>query len=389
MAHQVNQVNKASIMAARLDAAFESWSSVDTSRTVFLGDIPENISRSELQETLNRFGKVLKIALPKELKTKKLKGHGKAVFSDTYGASRALAAKTALVGGHRFQIKSWVDPLTYIQQRDMKAHRKVYIKHKSIHTRESLLHYFQRFGPIEEIDMRFKFNSNHPRNFGYIVFKNDQSAQAAASCSHELLGQIILCEMCRPTDPMGTLTILPSDNNLDHRCDTMLQPDKFWHSIKHLHSIDGPGQISSLIWDEKTQRDPKKETGTYTCQDFKKISSNKIAHAKRNLIKPQNQMTSLNTIPNAQSIGQKQFKGKVYGCNHPEVRFKYNPDLHRLPSIDTQLEEHTTKPTSSKYSTHKRDFINQLHKEFDNIVFTKIRPDNYRMPTLPATRFGF
>lgn len=391
MAQQVNQVSKASSMAARLEAAFEAWSSVDTSRTVFLGDLPENVNRSELLDILSRFGRVQKIVLPKEPKTKKFKGHGKAVFFDPEGAQGALAASTAVVSGHEFQIKNWVDPLTYIHQRDMKAHRKVYVKHKSIHTKESLIKYFQKFGPIEEIDMRFNFNSNRSRNFCYIVFSNSQAAHAAATTSHELMGQIILCEMCRPTDPLGTLTILPSEQNLDKQKDSTLQPEKIWHNIKQLNGVGRKVESDSLIWSQQIKKASKRQKAPYTCTELRQPAQNRQMYYNENFLQPLANVKHLTSLCNIQRRQKKQqIKCKqrlVYGCNHAESWFEPNLDLYRLPSIETKLDDHFTKPTSSRYSKQKTDTIELLHREDENIFFKRIRPSVMQRPQPPAASF--
>lgn len=373
--NQVNQVSKASSMAARLEAAFEAWSSVDTSRTVFLGELPLATNRNELLETLSIFGNVHKLVLPKEPKTKKLKGHGKAVYFDPEGARAALAAKVAMVGGQRFEIKEWVDPLTYIHQRDMKAHRKVYVKHKSVHTKEILLHYFQQFGAIEEIDMRFNFNSNRSRNFCYIIFRNHSSALMAASGSHELMGQIVLCEMCRPTNPLGTITILPSDNNLENDYERTRNPEKVWQTIKQIQQKERQSEHGSLVWDLQMQKASRKEKEAFTCTEFRQIAQNGRFYPVSLSSQPRNRLTSLSMIPNrldigGQAIGEK----KVYGCNDPEPWFPPSPDLYRLPSIDTKQEDHFIKPTSRRYSKQKTSKIELLHRENENVFFKKIKP---------------
>lgn len=363
------QLSNTSTMNARLEAAFESWSAVDTTRTVYLGNLPEYVYKTELQEILSHYGKVEKIALSKEQKTKKFKGYGKAIFADPQGAKAALAAGKAFLGFQLFQIKKWIDPLTYINQRDMKAHRKVYLKHKSVHTKESLLDYFQRFGPIEEIDMRFNYNSTRSRNFCYIVFRSSKAAQAAANIAHELLGQMIICEMCRPTNPLRSLTIIPNDTKIETENDHYLQKDKNWQDIKQYESAGRP-DVDSIIW----RHLPK--------------NNYKLVHPKKSNIgdpiKPINEITSLNIIARRKKIYQKQAKNRqVYGCNHAESWLQIDQDNYRLQYMDANPDFHFTKPTSSRYSKFKTGIIESLHKQNNNILFKKLRHTSSQRPSSP------
>lgn len=374
MTHQVNQVNKTCSMAARLEVAFEAWRSVDTARTVFLGELPETTNRSELLQTLSNFGKVQKLVLPKEPKTKRLKGHGKAVYLDPQGAKAALEAGEGTVSGVRFEIKGWVDPITYIQQRDMKAHRKVYVKHKSVHTEKILIDYFQKFGPIEDIDMRFNFNSNRSRNFCYIVFKYQKSARAAASFMHELMGQVMLCEMCRPSNPLGTVTILPSNSNIDVECRPA--SDKIWHNLTQLHTMDRGPDYDSLIWEQQLKKAQNNESGPFTSTELRQPAKNSNSYHYDLNGHYKNKITSLNQItkgyPKEYQIMNPPQAAIADKCQ--QLWLPPTASIYRLSLIDCMLQDHDTKPTSSHYSSKKSKLIELMHREDDNVFFKRIKP---------------
>ena len=386
MSHKVNKVPS---VAARLEAAFQAWSTVDISRTVFLGSLPSSTSRAELLEVLSHFGKVQKLVLPKEQKSKKLKGHGKAVFYESEAAKYALSTKETSINGSRFEIRDWVDPLTYIHRRDLKAQRKVYVKHKSTHTREILQEYFQQFGPIEEVDMRFNFNSNRSRNFCYIVFKNEESALQAAIQVHELLGQPILCEMCRPTDPLSTITV-PSNKEENHYNDFQEKKEDFWHNIKQLKFVK-TGSDSEIIF---VQQNNLNKQGPFTCtelllkpsisepQCFPHDKNQKIPKAQASsmvsITKPKRTFenkheTSIKNLTQQKDIilesSSKILSPKPLIHSAAEDNW-YFSDLTFNPIIESQ-NSHSAKPTSKKYSKKKSKAIDSFHRMDSNLCFKR------------------
>src|SRR3990167_7163393 len=172
---------------------------IPSDRLVFLGGLPLNASREEVQEYLEQFGPIDKLILPKDLSTKKIKGYGKALFIDKSGALRALAMSCHEIRGMKFGVSPWIDPTCYNQIKNEMAQRKVYVKHRPQHTKEALLAYFEQFGHVEAIDMRLSFSSNKSRNFCYVLFESEQVAHRVVSRrNHNLLGSPLVCQMCIP-----------------------------------------------------------------------------------------------------------------------------------------------------------------------------------------------
>ena len=192
---------------------FESETSrptvIPSDRLVFLGGLPLNATREEVQEYLEQFGPLDKLILPKDVSTKKIKGYGKALFIDRAGALRALATSCHEIRGMKFGVSPWIDPTCYNQIKTEMAQRKVYVKHRPQHSKEALLAYFEQFGHVEAIDMRLSFSSNKSRNFCYVLFESDDVAhQVVTRRCHNLLGMPLVCQMCIPqTKPEGSTAL--------------------------------------------------------------------------------------------------------------------------------------------------------------------------------------
>ena|SRR3990167_8163577 len=172
----------------------------DTAKTVFLGGLPLSSTKEKIISYLRRFGKLERIVLPRDPVSKRIKGYGKAIFTDSRSAQLALDTKEHWLKGIKFGVMPWLESSEYEQMRTDLVQRKVYVKHRSQHTKEALLAYFEQFGHVEAIDMRLSFSSNKPRNFCYVVFESSQSALAVINTLEHLLdGLPVLCEMCKPT----------------------------------------------------------------------------------------------------------------------------------------------------------------------------------------------
>lgn len=378
MAHQVHQVNTKCLMAARLEVAFEAWHSIDTARTIYIGDLPESTCKDELMHEMSVYGRVQKLVIAKDPKTKKAKGYGKVVYLHPEAANAALAAQTGYIGGIPFKINGWIDPLTYIEERNLKAFRKVYVKHKSVHTKENLLDYFQRFGQVEEIDMRFNFKSNRSRHFCYIVFRNERTAKTVASSLHKLMGQELFCEMCRPADPLSTMTVMPSNNNMDRDSEYRSAIKKAWPSDSRLTGVRKVHRNDSIVLGQPHKIITNKEKRLLSCSELRQQHPGKHYSANFCLTPAKNQITSLNMITKRQDIMDKQ-----YGVHHacPDD-FQVEP---RVPPMGRQsskgniiLEDHMIKPTSVWYHIAKSRLIELKHRDKHNIVLRRFKASEAR-----------
>lgn len=403
MAHSVNKLPSGT---ARLEAAIESWRSVDTSRTVFLGGLPPSICKTDLMSYLTLFGKVHKLVLPKEPKTKKLKGHGKVIFNEPVSAARALEDTQHAIGESSFEIRQWVDPLTYIQQRDMKAGRKVYVKHKSVHTREVLLDYFGQFGSIEEVDMRFNFNSNRSRNFCYIIFEEESAAEVAANQQHEIVGLIVICEMCRPADAVNAIAKSLTEKDIG-KIGTEATTSPAWNPASR-NQIERTCSINSLTLPKVSFSKTNKISST--CQDFRappaqsdyhSISASQLLRTKIKKVGQSSMMSSGNLREVFGSNGNHQLEDQsipkvgliIKGHCAPLMGIaegnsaswqNLSPPLRLISKLKESPSEHHRKPTSKRYPSSKRQVIEFLHRENDNLCFNQFKSGGLQQVVLGA-----
>lgn len=74
----------------------------------------------------------------------------------------------------------------------------VFVRTQSSIRKEALYSYFNKFGPIRRIEMKFDPTRKIPRNFCYVIFENPESQKKALQLNkHEAFGKQLLCKPCR------------------------------------------------------------------------------------------------------------------------------------------------------------------------------------------------
>lgn len=80
-----------------------------------------------------------------------------------------------------------------------KAHRRVYVKVHPSHTRKQLFDHFVQFGDIQDFDFKYNHMTHIFRNFCYITFLTEKSAQQVVNIGKHLVGKkYAFCEMSQP-----------------------------------------------------------------------------------------------------------------------------------------------------------------------------------------------
>lgn len=181
------------------ESNMEKEGSSDEEPIVFLGGIPLTSSEEEIFIYVSQFDQVKNVFMPRFRSTGILKGYAKVTLASEKGVEKILSCQKHMLKGVLFGVFRWRKQTEYLNSKDQKTTKKVYIKYKSHITCEDIRKFYSQFGPIVDISIRTDPLTNKPRNFCYVLFAEDSAAKAAVQTSpHHLKGSLLVCEMSKP-----------------------------------------------------------------------------------------------------------------------------------------------------------------------------------------------
>lgn len=176
-----------------------------TSRTVFLGGIPLDITAKKLVVYLSTFDKVEKIHLPKNSSSGVLKGYAKAVLASTDGVHHLVSQPIHRIGGLSVGIIKWQNQSSYLNRKDKLGERKVHVRIPPEFPKETLENYFSKYGVLNEVIVKRHPFTKEPRNFCYLIYSSKGSAlKAVAESPHNVGGTYLHTSMSRQTKDKET-----------------------------------------------------------------------------------------------------------------------------------------------------------------------------------------
>ena len=178
----------------------KSGKGICNQRTVFLGGIPLDSTKSELLAFLTNFDDVEYLEIAKEKSNTSCKGFAKAVLRTDPGVQRLLASHTHFIRGLEIGVRRWSKKSDYLREKDEVSRRKLFVKYHPSYTRDDLMLHFSMFGHLESIDIKTDPWTNKPRHFAYIIFKTEEEARTASVNSViQDKSQYIHCELTTPS----------------------------------------------------------------------------------------------------------------------------------------------------------------------------------------------
>lgn len=181
--------------------------STKTIRTLFIGGIPLKSTPTDIEEYLTKFDDVESVVLPPDKRTGLLKGYAKAVLQSVAGVERIISHGEHSIGGLVIGVSRWTSTDEYLVRKKDISSRKVYVKFKARIGVEAILKYFEKYGNVEQFDVKRNPLNGRFRDFGYITYQHAKSANAAIKDHiHIVNGEKVKCELSKPTtkdDPEG------------------------------------------------------------------------------------------------------------------------------------------------------------------------------------------
>lgn len=147
-------------------------------RKIFVGGIPYDVTDQELIQHFTKFGEVVSANVKIDRATGRSRGFAFVEFANVEGCQRALQQREQQIKNKQIEVKP------------AKSHenKKVFIGGIPADlTEDELCKHFANFGKIEEIEWPTDKVTKQHRNFAFIVFEEETSADKAATLQkHQL-----------------------------------------------------------------------------------------------------------------------------------------------------------------------------------------------------------
>lgn len=176
---------------------------------MFVGGLAHWISEEDLKTHFSIFGRIEKIKIPKNPKTRISKGYCFIFFKD----KEALDSVLKFPKSHKIKnrVLDCQEALGDAKNRDQQKYeevnrRRVFIANVSPEaTDKNLVDYFSKYGKLKSAYLMKEKKEKEPK-IGYIVFHNSSSAQRVIHQRfHTILGVISVCESYKTRDETAKL----------------------------------------------------------------------------------------------------------------------------------------------------------------------------------------
>lgn len=140
-------------------------------RKIFVGGIPYDATDDDLKQHFSKFGEVVSANVKFDRQSGRSRGFAFVEFGKVEDCQRALQCRDQQVKNKPVEIKA------------AKSHekKKVFIGGiPSDLTEEELRSHFETYGKVEEIEWPTDKNTKQHRNFAFIIFEDESSADAAS-----------------------------------------------------------------------------------------------------------------------------------------------------------------------------------------------------------------
>lgn len=317
--------------------------------------------------------------MPRDLVTGGWRGYAKALIEPEECLSRLLLTATHVFNGHAIGIKKWIEKREYLTYKDQASKRKIFVKFQPCLTVPELYAHFSEFGRIESIECKCNPNTNMPRQFGYIVFEDEDCARDAASFGNvNSDSQKISCEMTKPKHIMDKMNYSRFDIQC-HQDGTRLQQDPGYSSGNRgglaLRSNLGIDRfnVKQTSWDHRYQ------------YGYQKTSNNRSKVSKVFRKEKSNRMCEANIMYH--KINElKRKTPQIDAVNNKEMRMRVvlkNTELNLVGRENQNEAKYSLKPTSNQYPAHTRETVSMNHYSTENICFNLLTSTSVRPPERP------
>ena len=146
---------------------------------LFMGGIPQVVQRTETMLYIEQFGRLVYFDMPTKKMTQVHHGFCKLIFARLRDAEKFLAIPGGhFLGGASVGVSHWVSPDQHTTLRELPAENKLFFKFKTDISADQISTYFQRFGTVNNVEIKQNHVTKQKRDFGFVIFNETTSAQA-------------------------------------------------------------------------------------------------------------------------------------------------------------------------------------------------------------------
>lgn len=151
----------------------------DQKHVAFIGNIPTNAEKADVQSYLIQFNGFKHLSLPIDLKTRRHKGYAKAFFLTEKDLTSAINFPHHEIMGVNVAIQKWVPRSQFTSKKALPSPKKIFFRLFHDFKQEELLRFFRRFGNIESFEIKSDREMGRKRNFGFVTYDSEDAAQSA------------------------------------------------------------------------------------------------------------------------------------------------------------------------------------------------------------------
>lgn len=372
-------------------------------RIVFMGGLPLGTTRQELLSLLQRYGQVLWIDLPKDLKTGRIRGFANAAMATSKGFNNVVKSGTLTLRGSQIGVQPWVDQRHYLKHKDSIAQRKIFVRFQATFSKDELHNYFKQFGNVEQIDLRLDLSTRIPRNIAFVIFESEDAAhRASGHQNHRYHGKSLTCQPATPyfITQKEKMIHLSSHQDLDKQDQKSpirstnfgFSPTKscpstsnfqqqsmvsFNNITKTFQAIGSNMKIdSSRMPTQPTVGSHSNATGPasfdHDLQKAKVSDSQSSLHdiaLKRRSLRTNARSSLKDRLPSLSGLQHVLLdEANELGLDQQEEEYRRTDELYMLESLAFFEIDHSIKPTSSLYPVRSRGrHLDDCHTEADNL----------------------
>lgn len=153
---------------------------LDENRKIFVGGLSWDTTEEDLIQCFSQFGPIENVNIKYNAITGHPRGFGFITFVDDGSIDAVLES------GPQSIKNKLIDPR---KAKTRGSTKKIFVGGLDCNlTRDDIIHYFNRFGSVENVELPFDRSKGRRRQFCFVLFDNEQSADAACQESKQTIG---------------------------------------------------------------------------------------------------------------------------------------------------------------------------------------------------------
>lgn len=148
-------------------------------KKIFVGGIAYDVSNEDLSAHFATYGEVTQVQVKYDRNTGRSRGFAFVEFANGESCKKALAEKEQQIKGKTIEVKP----------AKSRENKKVFVGGlPADFPEESLRSHFEQYGKVEDIEWPYDKQTKARRNFAFIVFEEEESADRASSTAKQTFG---------------------------------------------------------------------------------------------------------------------------------------------------------------------------------------------------------